>query len=397
MKKLLVLAMVLVLAAPLFAETTIGGEFDYYFVNGFDKDGGDNGNSFVDKWDKGEVDFKATVGDYSQVRIELEEDGSWNKGNGTAPEGTPSFNYFRVITDWGKFFGLEGLGIKTDIGLNSWETFDAVDFTGYNYENADSSIFLGNPGTDKDFGIKLSLDFVEGLVQPYFALTFDTVNENDGAHAPTPDGEAEFLVGSGFDFASMGLPLWIEAYYWKTATEDVNQFGVEAMYDLAIGDMNFKIGGNFENASNGDDRGSSWGFGVAFEAFGASIGASMAGAFGEDYWGEDLYSGFSVLGVDAGYMFLDWLGVEAGASFAFGDFKENVAGDKAFQSFEVGLVAKPDKGVCYKLGYIYADEDAVCAVNNAGNKTGSLVTRTLNTKKLAAEKGGLYFVTKIDF
>ena len=394
MKKLLVLAMVLVLAAPLFAETTIGGEFDYYFVNGFDKDGGDNGNSFVDKWDKGEVDFKATVGDYSQVRIELEEDGSWNRGNGTAPEGTPSFNYFRVITDWGKFFGLEGIGIKTDIGLNSWETFDAVDFTGYNYENADSAIFLEDPIMNKDFGMKLSLDFVEGLVQPYFAINFDTVSENNGAHVATPDGEATFLVGSGFDFQSMGLPLWIEAYFYKTTVEDVNQFGIEAMYDLAIGDMNFKIGGNFENASNGDDRGSSWGAGVAFEAFGASIGVSMAGAFGEDYWnaspfGEDGVSAFSVMGIDAGYMFLDWLGVNAGASFAFGDFKENSAGDKAFQSFEVGLIAKPDKGVEYKLGYIYADEDAVAG--------GSLRTRTLNTKKLAAEKGGLYFVTKIDF
>ena len=75
MKKLLVLAMVLVLAAPMFAEMSIGGEFDYYMVNGFDSD---NGNSFDDNWDKGEVDFKATVGDYSQVRIEIEEDGTWN-------------------------------------------------------------------------------------------------------------------------------------------------------------------------------------------------------------------------------------------------------------------------------------------------------------------------------
>lgn len=394
MKKLLVLAMVLVLAAPMFAEMSIGGEFDYYFVNGFESDGGDNGNSFVDLWDKGEVDFKATVGDYTQVRIELEEDGSWNRpSNGTVrdgAEGTPSFNYFRVITDWGKFFGLDGIGIKTDIGLNSWETFDAVDFTGYNYENADSTIFIDDPATAKDFGMKLSLDFVDGLVQPYFALTFDTVNENDGAHDPSPDGEAEFLVGAGFDFQSMGLPLWIEAYFWKENVEDINQFGIEAMYDLAIGDMNFKIGGNFENTTNGDDRGSSWGFGVAFEAFGASIGASAAGCIGEDFWGKDQYSAFSVLGIDAGYMFLDWLGVNAGLSLAFGDFAETQAGDETFQSFEFGIVAKPDKGVVYKLGYIYANEDAV-----GGN--GTLVTRTLNTKKLAGEKGGLYFVTKIDF
>ena len=391
MKKLLVLAMVLVLAAPMFAEMSIGGEFDYYFVNGFESDGGDNGNSFVDLWDKGEVDFKATVGDYTQVRIELEEDGSWNRpSNGTVrdgAEGTPSFNYFRVITDWGKFFGLDGIGIKTDIGLNSWETFDAVDFTGYNYENADSTIFIDDPATAKDFGMKLSLDFVDGLVQPYFALTFDTVNENDGAHDPSPDGEAEFLVGAGFDFQSMGLPLWIEAYFWKENVEDINQFGIEAMYDLAIGDMNFKIGGFLLSDSNGDDRGEAWGAGVGFNAFGAAINLSCGGYFSEDYWGEN--SAFSVMGIDAEYFFLDWLGVNAGASFAFGDFKETGAGDEAFQSFEAGVVVKPDKGVVYKLGYIYANEDAVAG--------GNLVTRTLNTKKLAGEKGGLYFVTKIDF
>lgn len=379
--------MILVLAMPMFAEVTIFGEFDYYMVNGFEKDGGDNGNSFVDKWDKGEVDFKGGIGDYSQIRIELEEDGSWNRGRGTAPEGTPSFNYFRVITDWGKFFGLDGITIKSDIGLNSWETFDAVDFTGYNYENADSTIFIGDPATAKDFGAKLSFGFVDGLVQPYFAWTFDTVNENDGSHAATPDNEFECLLGSGFDFNAMGLPLWVEAYFYKAPVKDLNTFGVEAMYDLAIADMNFKIGGFLLSDTNGDDRGESWGFGVQFAAFGATIGASAGGYFGEDYWGEN--SAFSVLGIDASYDILDWLAVNAGLSLAFGDFKETAAGDKAFQSFEAGVIVKPDKGVKYKLGYIFAEEDAV----NGGN----LRTRTLNTKKLAGEKGGLYFVTQIDF
>ena len=396
MKKLLVLAMVLVLAAPMFAEMTIGGEFDYYMVNGFESDGGDNGNSFVDKWDKGELDFKATVGDYSKVLVELEEDGDWNGRAGTYPEGTPSFNYWRVQTDWGKFFGLDGIGIKTDIGLNSWETFDNVDFTGYNYENADSTIFIGDPATSKDFGAKLSLNFVDGLVQPYFAWTFDTV-QGDDDHGP------EFLVGSGFDFNGMGLPLWFEAYYYKGANEDCNLFGVEAMYDLAIGDMNFKLGGFFDNATGAyiadednqnDDRGSSWGFGVQFAAFGATIGASTGGYFGEDVYEEN--SPFSVLGIDASYDILDWLAVNAGVSFAFGDFKETGAGDKAFQSCEFGVIVKPDKGVKYKLGYIFAEEDAI-KTRNDGSKTGSLVTRTLNTKKLAGEKGGLYFVTQIDF
>ena len=389
MKKLLVLAMILVLAMPMFAEVTIFGEFDYYMVNGFEKDGGDNGNSFVDKWDKGEVDFKGGIGDFSQIRIELEEDGSWNRGRGTAPEGTPSFNYFRVITDWGKFFGLDGIGIKTDIGLNSWETKDGVDFTGFGYEYADNWDPLegGQPFMSKDFGAKLDLSFVDGLVQPYFAWVFDTITYKDAAG--DADINAEFLVGSGFDFNAIGLPLWLEAYYYDTAIEKCNMFGVEAMYDLAIGDMEFKLGGYLTSQTDGDERGEQWGFGIGFNAFGAAINVSAGGQFGEDYWGEDMYSVFSVLGVDASYDILDWLAVNAGMSFAFGDYKENCAGDKAFQTFEAGVIVKPDKGVKYKLGYIYVDEDVSDAKGH--------FFRTLNTKKLTAEKGGLYFVTQIDF
>lgn len=381
MKKLLVLAMVLVFAAmPMFAEVSIGGEFDYYMVNGFEKQETGDPDHFADKWDKGEVDIKATVGDYSKIVIEIEEDGSW-AGDG---EGNPSFNYFRVQTDWGKFFGLEGIGIKTDIGLNSWETFDAVDFTGYNYEYADN---FWNPATSKDFGFKINLSFVDGLVQPYYAMSFDTIKREDTG--------AELLVGVGLDFNAIDLPLWLEGYFWKQPTEKLNLFGVEAMYDLAISDFDIKLGGFFQNHTNGDDRGSWYGFGAQFNAFGATIDASFAGCCGKDYWGEDNYSPFSTLGISAQYFFLDWLGVNAGANFAFGDYKENCAGDKAFQGFEAGVIAKPDKGVCYKLGYIYVDEDVAAAA--AKGAEGAYFFRTLNTKGVTAEKGGLYFVTKIDF
>jgi len=390
--------MVLVLAAPMFAEMSIGGEFDYYLVNGFkSQDAGDR-DQFEDLWDKGEVDFKATVGDYSQVRIEIEEDGTWNGKKRLAAddgadgaqvyrtdgEGNPSFNYFRVITDWGKFFGLDGIGIKTDIGLNSWETKDGVDFTGFNYEYFDN---WEQPLLTKDFGAKLDLSFVDGLIQPYFAWVFDTITYKDGYG--DADRNAEFLVGAGFDFNALGLPLWLEAYYYDTDVEKENLMAVEAMYDLTIGEMEFKLGGYLATMYDGDERGERWGFGVGFNAFGAAINVSAGGCFGEDYWGEEMYSPFSVLGVDASYDILDWLAVNAGVSFAFGDYKENCAGDKAFQTFEAGVIVKPDKGVCYKLGYIYVDEDVSAAKGD--------FFRTLNTKGLTAEKGGLYFVTKIDF
>ena len=400
--------MVLVLAAPMFAEMSIGGEFDYYLVNGFKSmDLGDPAQ-FVDNWDKGEIDFKASVGDYSQVRIELEEDGTWNGSKRmkaydkdtdaelgyvkrTDGEGNPSFNYFRVITDWGKFFGLDGIGIKTDIGLNSWETKDNVCFTGYEYEYFDH---WEQPFMSKDFGAKLDLNFVDGLVQPYFAWVFDTITYKDATVAG--DQNAEFLVGSGFDFNAMGLPLWLEAYYYDTDIEKVNMFGFEAMYDLTIGDMEFKLGGYLGSMYNGDDRGERWGFGVGFNAFGAAINVSAGGCFGEDYWGKDAYSAFSVLGIDASYDILDWLAVNAGFALAFGDYKENVAADKTLQDFEAGIIVKPDKGVCYKLGYIYCDKKIGAGNPDDGEGKGDFF-RTLNTKGLTAEKGGLYFVTKIDF
>lgn len=379
MKKLLVLAMVLVFAAmPVFSELTISGEFDYYMVNGFDES---DSAEFKDKWDKGEVDIKGAIGDYTKMAIEIEEDGSWGNSEGTKGEGKPSFNYFRVISDWGKFFGLEGIGISTDIGLNSWETFDNVSFTGFAYEYSDD---IDNPATAKDFGAKLNLSFADGLVQPYAALNFDTTDAGTAY-----DNDAQYLLGVGLDFAAIELPLWVEGYFFKEAAEDANMFGVEAMYELAISDYLLTIGGHLLSEDNGDDRGQWWGAGVAFEAFGAKIGVSAAGAFGEDYYGEDQFSPFSAMGIDAEYFFLDWLGVNAGAQFAFGDYKENKAGDEAFQTFEVGIVAKPEKGVCYKLGYIYANEDAAAAKG--------MFFKTLNTDTVTAAEGGLYFVTKIDF
>ena len=395
MKKLCLVALLVMFAtSPAFSEMRFGGEFDYYMVNGYD---GGNAASFEDKWDKGELDFRASVGDYSRVLIEIEEDGSWNNGRGTAPEGTPSINYFRVQTDWGKFFGLSGTGIKTDIGLYSYQTFDHIHFTGFGYEYSEN---FSNPSLPKDFGFKLSLSFIDGLVQPYYAMNFDTVQAVDNKGSATPDGEATYMVGSGFDFSAVGLPLWLEAYFMKGTAEDANQFGLEAMYDLAIGDIKLTFGGfylNFTKAqrarwsdrsADSDDRGSLWGLGIRFAAFGFAFDITCAGQFGEDYYGKGNYSPFSVLAFDAEYFFLEWLGLNAGTALALGDYKET-SGDKAIQSVEAGIVVKPDKGILYKVGYIYVDKDVAASPG--------VLFRTLNTKKVTAEKGGLYFTVKVDY
>ena len=389
MKRLSLLALALLFSAvPSFSSVNIGGEFDYYMVNGFDSD---NPASFVDDWYKGEVDFRASAGDYSRVLIEVEEDGSWDDREGTYPEGTPSINYFRVQTDWGKFFNLDGVGIKTDIGLYSYQTFDRVHFTGFGYEYSENFM---NPYLRKDFGFKLSLNFTDGLIQPYYAMSFDTVKSDDN-----PAGY-EFLAGVGFDFDSIGLPLWLEGYFWDQVAAENNAFGIEAMYTLAAGDFSFTTGGFMISTENDDIdiRGQQWGLGVAFRAFDAQICVSGTGAFGDDYWEQkkkkpDSCSALSSIGVEASYDLFDWLTIITGCGFAFGKYKENAAGDKTFQTFEAGVIVKPDKGVKYKLGYLYAEEEAV----GKNGKMSGYFTRTINTKKLAAEKGGLYFTIQIDY
>lgn len=383
-----------------FPEFSIGGEFDYYMVNGFKSVGPGDQDQFVDDWYKGEVDFKASAGDYSQVRIEIEEDGSWNLGDKTgggrrmytirdAAEGTPAINYFRVLTDWGKFFGLEGIGIRTDIGLYSYQTFDRVHFTEFGYEYSENYM---NPYLRKDFGFKLSLSMADGLFQPYYAMSFDTVKSDDN-----PEG-FEFLTGVGFDLSTTGLPLWLEGYFWNQTGTEENAFGIEALYTLSAGKFTFKTGG-FLISSEEDDidgRGIQWGYGFAFRLADAQICVSGTGALGDEYWDEkrpDAHSALSAMGVEASYDLFRWLTVITGCGFAFGDYRENAAGDKAFQTFEAGVIVKPDRGIQYKLGYIYAEKEAV----GRNGKMSGYFTRTLNTKKLAGEKGGLYFTIKIDY
>lgn len=390
----------LFVALPAFSSVSFGGEFDYYMVNGFKSVGKGDPDQFVDTWYKGELDFKASVGDCSQVRIEIEEDGSWDGASKlrtennkkvvrTDNEGNPSINYFRVITDWGKFFGLESVGIRTDIGLYSYQTFDRVHFTGFGYEYSENYM---NPYLRKDFGFKLSLNFADGLFQPYYAMSFDTIKSDDN-----PDGY-EFLTGVGLDFDSVGLPLWLEGYFWNQTGTEENAFGIEAMYTLSFDEISLTAGG-FMISSEEDDidgRGQQWSFGVAFRAYDAQVCVSGTGAFGDDYWDEkrpDAHSVLSAMGVEASYDLFDWLTIITGLGFAFGDYKENAAGDKIFQTFEAGVIVKPDKGVKYKLGYLYADKEAV----GKNGKMSGYFTRTLNTKKLAAEKGGLYFTIQIDY
>ncbi len=406
MKKLLVLAMVLIFAAfPAFAEMKISGEFDYYMVNGFDKD---NAASFEDNLNKLELDFSASVGDYSKMNIELEEDGSWSKGKGTYPEGTPSFNYAKIITDWGKFFGLEKAGIKTTIGLDYFETKNKVNFSGFGYEYSDNFF---NPHMDRDMGAKLDLTFVDGLIQPYAAISFDTVAVTNPGKDNEYDGVPQWMVGAALDFKKMDIPLWLEGYYVaKGYKEDTYYWGADAMYNMDFDQFGFKVGGYIEGmrsyfakdtakrgftAAADDNKDYVWGAAVAFTAFGAQIAVSGAGFWGDTCDDMDVECGFAAMGIDASYFFLDWLGINAGVSFAFGDYKEEIAGDSAFQTFEVGAIVKPSKGVEYRIGYMLVDEDAATAEGK--------FMRTLNCnpptdgKPITAEKGGLYFTTKIDF
>lgn len=391
-----------ILTISLAAETTISGEFDYYMVNSFDKD---SSASFADCLDKLELDFTMSAGDYSIMEIELEEDGSWNAGEGTYPEGTPSFNYAKITTDWGKLLNLEIIGIKTSVGLEAWETFDRVDFTSFGYEYADN---WTQPVLDRDAGFRIELSFLDGMIRPYYAMCFDTVAEVDNTGKPAiksgklQNDEMQLLTGVGVDFGTkFDLPIWVEVYLQKPNVKDNLLTGVEVMFDRDFSTdswiSNIKAGGWLNSMSDDNKHGEIYGISAAVSAWGFTLAASIAGCVGSDYFdkyfGENSWSPLSVAALEAEYEILEWLSLNAGIAFAFNDYKEMQAGDKSLQSFEIGTVIRPSAGVQFRLGYILVDED----VSDAVEKGTAYFFRTMNTDGVVNNKGGLYFATKIDY
>jgi hypothetical protein len=125
MKKYFVLALALIAfaVAPVMADVAISGEFDYSGVwNTSDEE-------YAGEVDKMEFDVKAAVDEFNTLKFELEDD---QKGPDDNIRDEPlTLNYVHLITDWGKYFGIEGFGIMSTVGIDDFGYRETVDFTGY--------------------------------------------------------------------------------------------------------------------------------------------------------------------------------------------------------------------------------------------------------------------------
>ena len=379
MKKYFVLALVVMafVVAPVMADVALSGEFDYSGTwNVGDKE-------YDGETDKMELDFKAMVDDYNTVKFELEDDQSPSDDN--VRDEPLTLNYVTLATDWGKYFGFaeSGFGLMTTVGIDSKGYKEVVDFTNYNLEYSDSIWLTGAPFYEVAFDVM-------GMVKPYYTANFDNMTGNG----------TEFVLGATVDFA----PIAAEVYYGSTgkivdAADPTEQYtdsviGLEAVYSGEVSDgVELTTGGHFVmDKSDYDEFDMFYGFGAAVDAYGATVGMSFNGTI----WGSDKADAFDdpnyafkSLGVEAEYAVLEWMGVNAGALFAFGDYAELECNDESFLGAEFGVTMAPG-AVKYGLGYIVTSEDAVDASGDSCYSTAYAASDfPLN--------GGIYFLANVNF
>lgn len=400
MKKYFVLALALIAfaVAPVMADVAISGEFDYSGVwNTSDEE-------YAGEVDKMEFDVKAAVDEFNTLKFELEDD---QKGVDDNIRDEPlTLNYVHLITDWGKYFGIEGFGVMSTVGIDDFGYNETVDFTGYGLEKSDAAWLGGAPSVVLDFDIM-------GMVKPYYKMQFDPYTNNDGA---------KWLLGAVVDVA----PVTAEVYYMSAGdfTDDGGKqvlnsmFGIEAVYSGEVSDgIELTAGGYYRMtksyaefgdaveaavlaldplatdatidaaiaAFQYDETWSKYGFGAGVSAYGATLNVSMTGfMLGSDAAdGLDGSYGLSMFGVDGSYAILDWMGVNAGMLFAMGDYATDFTGDETFLGAEFGVTVMPGK-VLYGLGYIMVNEDANGAYSS------------IQAEDLPA-KGGIYFIGQVNY
>ncbi len=390
MKRYFVLALALVVfaIAPVMADVAISGEYD---MSGVWNTGDEE---YAADTDKMEFDVKATLDDYNTFKFELEEDGNdHTAGKASILDEPLTINYIELTTDWGKYFGFadKGFGMTTSVGLKDFGYSEMVDFTGYELEYSDRAYVNKNDAMRVDFDIM-------GIVKPYYAMNLDTYQAGSQG--------ASWLIGSVVDLNSLEVPVAIEAYFVSNnkvvvdGDDELNKmFGVEALYsDDVVEGVTLTAGAHFlmtyadyseftDLLPAYDEWWSQYGIGVGASAYGATVNLSMRGYFvgsDADDAGADGSYAFSMLGIDADYEILEWLGINGGMLFAMGDYATDMTEDETFLGAEFGLYLKPGKGAKYSLGYIAINEDA----------GGNYISLTPDSY---TEKGGLYFKVNVDY
>ena len=334
MKRYFVLALALVVfaVAPVMADVTISGAYDYSAAwNTGDEE-------FADAVDDLSLDVKAGLDDFNT--FVLKTDG----GDDTSLEVLD----YMVTTDWGKYFGFaeSGFGLKTKVGHWDPETSDIVKFTAYEMESQ-------NPDIADKASFQINMDIM-GIVKPYFAVNFDMY----GAPEVDDDG-SDFLIGADVAFA----PIAAEVYYKGAAAADAvgSVMGLGVLYTGEVSDgIVANAGATFSmEKADADNWFQTYSVAAGVEAYGAVANLALGGAFlPDDLNPADSSYALSWLTLDASYDILEWLGVNAGMMMAMGDAVDDMYNGESFIGAEFGFSVSPG-AVKYSLGYIVTSEDAI--------------------------------------
>jgi len=257
MKKLwiLLVAVAMLGAAPLFADVTLSGEFMGFGSTDFDTMSG--------AFPKVELNLNAVIDDFNTLSLELDSEGSSWSGWDSAVPGTfvdddgedvtvaarsVAVDDIRLVTDWGAALGLP-VGVKTTIGyfdtyFTGWYYYDASGWTWY-YDWPNK---LVNQGPDANGAVQL--DVAAGPVN---------------VHLYTDGAGEDFMAGLSGGFA--GASFWL-AYGTTYQAFGEGNLAVEAAYAI----MDIANVGGFFRFGLAD---SSWTYGVNL---GADFGMVHAAA-----------------------------------------------------------------------------------------------------------------------
>jgi hypothetical protein len=327
-----------------------------------------------------EFDVKAAVDEFNTLKFELEDD---QKGVDDNIRDEPlTLNYVHLITDWGKYFGIEGFGIMSTVGIDDFGYKETVDFTGINLEYSDAVWLGGAPSLVLDFDVM-------GIVKPYYAMHLDTF----GAGTTASSNGASWIMGAVVDVA----PVTAEVYFASVGDlttakgkQELNKtFGAEAVYTGEVADGVELTAGGYVNMVYTllEEYNTGWGFGAGVSAYGATLNVSMAGMFlGSDASKamDDPSYALAKFGVDGEYAILDWMGVNAAMLMYLGDYADaaTVSGE-TFIGAEFGVTVMPGK-VKYGMGYIVTSEDAE-------GEYSSVMAEDIPMN------GGIYFIGQINY
>ncbi len=374
MKKYLVLFFVLAITVlPAFGDVVMKGQFRYGGV-----------------WNTGDEEY---MGEINRFRFPMESKiDEYNKFKARVEEndmvGDLGISYGYLITDWGKFFELDtlGLGIKTTIGQQNsyYKVFEPSKVGAYTMYHLDAYMLneegQDDPSAPADGGnvkyiddtpaIRIDLD-IKGVFQPYYVTSFHAYDDSTNPDADNQgDDIKEYFIGTDFDYDAISATV----YYGQEGLDEGGKiFGMEAQYrDNITDDIELTVGSIYTMVNDAaDDWYWYYTFGAGVKAYGAEF-ETYARGMKEDVF-QKLYS-------SASYNILSYLGVEGGMQLAFGDNNNN----EAFVGAEFGIFVKPGKST-FTLGYLTTNEDAV----------------PYRTKYNALENNpatkGIYFTVESDF